>query len=596
MNKKPQTSHTIYTRAFLSILLLVLLGHPSIPQSTFLPSNHEWHQFVERLEIKTGQNSQHFHSILKPIERKGMVHFLEQADTTLVRLTKTDRAIINNILQSNIIWTKAPTDSSKKPIFRHFYKYPTDFYRYQDDDFFFTLNPVLNFQAGQESGKDYWLYQNTRGFEIRGMINNKVGFYSYLTDNQSRFPDYVVQKITEQKSAIPGEGWNIPFKNDGFDYFTSRGYMNFQATKNIGIQFGQDRNFIGHGSRSLLLSDYSNNYLFLKLNTRVWKLHYQNIFARLVDFPQRTYGGRMFDAKFMATHTLSINLSDRFQLGLFENIVFGRTDTLSRRGFDAHYLNPIIFYRAIEHHIGDPDKVAIGLNWRWIAGHRTAFYGQLYIDDFLISDVRNELDSMWVYMGLRQERKYTDFGSFRNKFGLQSGIRWIDFLGINNLDIRLEGNWVRPFTYSHFDTSDAKLPPSASYSHYGQTLAHPIGANFKEFITGLHYQPHHNWVMEAILFRATHGLDSAGVNVGGNILRDYTTRIGDYGHTFLQGYQREWLMMQTGISWQWRPNIWLDLTYIHRKEDFQDPTMENTKSSIIQLGLRVNALRRQHWF
>jgi hypothetical protein len=581
------------------ILFTILAGFSyfgSFAQSSFLPSDHEWHSFVERMEIKTGQNSRHIHSTLKPFERRAMVEFLDEADSLAYRLSRTDREMISLIRQSNIEWAVAESDSSRKPLLKRFYKTPADFFRVDEDEFFLVLNPVINMYVGRENDRENWLYQNTRGLEVRGVINNKVGFYSYMADNQSRFPRYVMQKATEQREAIPGEGWNIPFKQDGFDYFTARGYIAFQATRNIGLQFGQDRNFTGHGTRSLLLSDYSNNYLFLKLNTRVWRLHYQNMFARFVDFPLRTYGGRMFDAKFMAAHTLSINITDRFQLGLFENIVFGRTDTLSRRGFDAHYLNPIIFYRAVEHHIGDPDKVALGMNWRWIAGHRAAFYGQVYIDDFLLSDVRNDLDSMWVYLGFRQERKYSDFGSFRNKFGLQAGTRWIDFLGISNLDLRLEGNWVRPFTYSHFDTSEAGLPPSDSYSHYHQALAHPLGANFREYVAEMHYRPHINWALDVRLFSAVQGMDSAGVNLGGNIFRDYTTRIGDYGHTFLQGYQRNWFMMQSGISWQWRPNIWLDFTYIYRKEEFEDPSRIDTNTSIIQMGIRVNAVRRSHWF
>ena len=34
-------------------------------------------------------------------------------------------------------------------------------------------------------------------------------------------------------------------------------------------------------------SDFGNNYLFLKINTRIWKINYQNIFMELnPQFPQ----------------------------------------------------------------------------------------------------------------------------------------------------------------------------------------------------------------------------------------------------------------------------------------------------------------------
>ncbi len=583
-------------RLLLCLFSFILCTSFLIAQSTYLPSGHQWHHFVERIEIKSGGVSPHFHAVLKPLERKAMIDFLQEADTSVRRLSFTDREIIAQIKLSNAEWVKEETPRSQSPVLRHFYQTPADLYHYHDEDLFLAINPVLHLGLGMENENDLWLYQNTRGLEARGMINQKLGFYTYLADNQARFPSYVNSKIHSQQGAIPGEGWNIPFGEQGWDYFTARGYIAFQATRNIGLQFGQDRNFTGYGKRSLVLSDFSNNYLFLKVNTRIGRFHYQNMFARLVDFPLRTFGGRMFDAKYMASHTLSVNLSSRFQLGFFENVVFGRSDTNSQRGLDPHYLNPVIFYRAVEHHIGDPDKVAIGLNWRWIAGHRTAFYGQVYVDDFHIGDLRNDLDSMLVYMGLRSERKYEDYASFRNKFAFQAGMQWVDVLGIDNLDMRLEGNWVRPFTYSHFDVDGSGLRPAASYTHYSQTLGHPLGANFRELVLENRYQPHPNWQLKTILFSARQGVDSAGINMGSDITRDYVSRQGDYGHTFLQGRQRTLLLAQAGVSWQWRPNVWIDMEYIVRTDRIAFAPESESRSHIFQLGLRVNALRRNHWF
>ncbi len=579
---------------FLPVLLFSFLGCYFVQaQSVMLPSGHHWHGFVQRMEIKSGGSASQFHFALQPVERKGMVEFLQETDTTARRLTRTDRFLINDIIQSNAEWITAPADTSERSLLKHFYRTPSDFYRRHENGLFLVINPVVHFGLGTETDRSLHLYQNTRGLEIRGMINEKVGFYTYMADNQARFPLYVNRKIQQQEGAIPGEGWNIPFGEQGYDYFTARGYIAFQATENIGFQFGQDRNFLGYGQRSLLLSDYANNYLFLKINTRIWRFHYQNIFARLVDWPLRTYGGRMFDPKYMAAHTLSFNISDRFQLGVFENVVFGRSDTLAPRRFDAHYLNPVIFYRAVEHHIGDPDKVSLGLFWRWIAGHRMAFYGQVYADDFHIGDIKYDIDSMLVYMGLRGERKYDLHASFRHKFGLQKGFHWVDFLGIDNLDLQMEGNWIRPFVYSHYSADGSGLRPASSYSHYSQSLGHPLGANLREMMVNLQYLPHPDWLLKATLFSARQGMDSAGINMGGNLFRDYVSRVGDYGHTFLQGELRTWSFLQLGASWQWRPNVWFDLQYVLRSEE-QGATENRT--GIFMAGLRVNALKRNHWF
>ena len=90
---------------------------------------------------------------------------------------------------------------------------------------------------------------------MRGRIGNKIGFATYLTDNQERDPLYVQQYATERK-AVPGQGFYQDFKGNGYDYFDTRGYLTFSASKYIDLTFGYDKNFIGNGYRSLFLSDF----------------------------------------------------------------------------------------------------------------------------------------------------------------------------------------------------------------------------------------------------------------------------------------------------------------------------------------------------
>ena len=113
------------------------------------------------------------------------------------------------------------------------------------------------------------------------MIANRIGFSTTLTDNQERGPQFFQSRVN-QFNAVPGVGFYKPFKQSGFDYFDARGYITFNAAKYIDFQFGYDKNFIGNGYRSLFLSDWGNSYLFLKLNTRIWKFNYENLFMELM--------------------------------------------------------------------------------------------------------------------------------------------------------------------------------------------------------------------------------------------------------------------------------------------------------------------------
>ena len=146
-------------------------------------------------------------------------------------------------------------------------------------DFDLVINPVIQFKYMKESDNEKTLFLNSRGVNIRGRIANKIGFAA-STDNQERDPFYV-QEWEDKFQSVPGAGYYKSFKGTGFDYFDARGYFTFNVTKYIDVAFGYDRNFIGNGYRSLFLSDFGNSNLFLKLNTRIWKINYQNLFMEL---------------------------------------------------------------------------------------------------------------------------------------------------------------------------------------------------------------------------------------------------------------------------------------------------------------------------
>jgi len=581
---------------FLILFLIALTFVQTHGQSVFLPSGSSDLDFLERLEVKGGRHSRHFHSALKPFERKAAVAFMEHADTALKNLTPIDRQILNMFLQRNPEWTKAPADSSLRPVLNRFYVFPQDLFRYHNDAFFISINPILELVAEKERGLENLHYINTRGIEVRGMVNRRVGFYTFLATTQGRFPDFVMRQQQMHSGAFPGEGWTKDFGQGGVDFFTARGHIALQATDNIGIQFGQDRNFSGHGIRSLLLSDYANNYLFLKINTRYRWFHYQNLFAHLLDFPLRSFGGNNFDAKYLVAHQLAFQITPRFQLGFFESVTFGRSDSLNARGFELHYLNPVIFYRAIEHHVGDPDRVTVGMNWELLVTPGLGFYGQFIADEFYIDDIRADIDSLLVRIGLRRERKFDHFAAFRNQFGIQFGIKTSDPLGIRNLDLQAEINLIRPYVYQHYDVYGSGLRPAASYSHYSQPLAHPLGANLAEWFIKGRYRPLKNLELSLAVLSYTQGTDTGGVNYGGNILMDYNFRTGDHNVHFLQGRQIQVLLGELLASYEFRPGWFFDIRFRGRTQTERQTGLRLFDNMIMGAGLRVNTTPRRHLF
>lgn len=552
-------------------------------QSTYLLQGSKDAHFVERMEIKQKTNTDLNFSTLRPFNRKAIVRqteFLDSArlgytdsltgvdkykEWTDLDLTPIDEYNLRSFLMNNSEWATGKTDDfySKKPLLKAFYKTKANFLEAKSNNFFIAVNPVIQFHQAVETGFDQSIFLNSRGVTARGLIGNKIGFSTFLTDNQERGPQFFQQQVNTYK-AVPGVGFYKPFKKTGVDYFDARGYITFNAAKFVDIQFGYDKNFIGNGYRSLYLSDWGNSYLFLKLNTRVWKFNYQNLFMELM--PQfKKSGDTLLDRKYAAIHHLSMNVTKWLNIGVFEGVVFGR-----KNHFDFQYLNPIIFYRHIEGTVGSPDNAIAGLDFKANVAHRAQFYGQVLFDEFILSEIKNNPTS-WV-----------------NKWGIQLGLKYIDAFGVRNLDIQLETNRVRPYTYSHKDTV-------ANYTHYNQPLAHPLGANFQEMLAIVRYQPAPKWFILAKGIYYYQGLDSAGRNFGANPLKQYTTRPRENGFKIGSGSKATCLNALLQVSYEWKENLFFDLSFQYRKYTIDKIPGENN-TRLITAGIRLNMFKREYDF
>ena len=552
-------------------LLLFLLPMAVFSQSSYIQRGTKDEILLDRLEIKTG-NRNLFYSTIKPYNRRIVTREVELLDSlqrlddsTTVTLTDIDRYNMQRFLMNNSEWA-TPRDAfnSEKPVLKEFYKTRGNLLEVNNKDFFLVVNPVLQYQVMKEKNNSQSLFYNSHGVSIRGMIARKVGFDVYVTDNQERDPLYVQEYIAAH-SAVPGARFYKDFKAlGGVDYFDNRASISFNASKYIDIQLGYDKNFIGDGYRSLFLGDFSANSVFLKLNTRIWKFNYENLFMELIPTGGRNHGNSLVSRKYFRMNYLSLNATKWLNVGLFDAVVFGRKDH-----FDFQYLSPVLFLRPAESDIGSKDNALVGLNFKANIKKKVQLYGQVLLDEFILSE-------------LKKNR-----GFWANKYGYQLGIKYPDVFGIQNLDLQLENNRVRPFTYSHFDSV-------ADYTHYNQPMAHPLGGGFQEDIAILKYQPTRHLYLQAKMIYYKQGLDSLGRNYGSNPMLSYNTRSRDYGYNIGSGNLVKSLNTSFLISYELRENMFIDANVQHRTYNRQ--LEGNQSTSIFSLGFRWNMARREFDF
>lgn len=552
------------------ILALCIYTLSAHAQGTNAPLNPDYYHLLDRFEIKSGSFSKNYYTTMKPYRRDAIAAYMDSIRNAGMDLSKQDRFNLEYLENDNWEWSKAETADSKKPLFNALYRKKPDFYHVDTEDFDLHINPVLYFSLGREVESDARPYINTRGVELRGMINRRLGFYTFIGENQAMFPGYVRGRIAE-KGVVPGEGYWKDFGEGGTDFFTARGYISFDPIKSINIQFGHDKFKVGNGYRSMLLSDFGHNYLFLKVNTQVWKINYTNLFTEMQADAFGIAGTRRdrFPKKYMAFHHLGINFSKNFNLGIFEAIMYGQADSLGS-GFDMAYLNPIIFYRAIEQQDGSSGNALLGADFKWNFARHFSLYGQWILDEFKLDEVKSG-EGWWA-----------------NKFAGQLGLKYIDVLGISNLDLQLEGNFARPYTYSHDGIY-------TNFAHYRQPLAHPLGANFKEYLAIVRYQPLKRLRLTGKAVMMQTGLDVEDSNWGADILLDYRTREQEYGNETGQGVATDIMYVDFTASFMLKHNLFIDLKQVYRKLDSEIISRSNT-THFTSLALRLNIAAREHVF
>ena len=570
-NFKPETLNLrLFFPASLVILLCLYFVQDSQAQGTTIPLNGDSYHMFDRFNVKYSKLLPRTHTAVKPYSRKKVAEYAMAI--TDANLTGNKRFKYNHSYQyiENSEWLEDTVIRSKKILWRVIYPEPANLFSVNTEGFILKINPVLHFELGKEKDLNELKFVNTRGAELRGYIKKKIGFYTYLTDNQQRNMSYVQQRISEDPEAVPGEGFYKDFKETGVDYFTARGYVVFNILDAIDVSFGHDKHFFGNGIRSFFLSDYGNNYLFLKLHTTIWRISYTNLFTEMTATYDRG-GDQLLKKKYGAFHHLNFNVTHWLDLALFEGVMFERENH-----FELQYLNPIIFYRSIEQELGSPDNAVVGMDFKANIARRFQLYGQLLFDEFNLSQLR-EGNGWWA-----------------NKFAVQSGLKYIDVFGLDQLDAQFEFNWARPYTYTHNTLG-------TSYTHYNQPLAHPLGANFWEILAQLRYQILPELTAKASLMYAIKGTDDATSNWGGNIFIPNVDDNGsltvqqEFGNEVTQGIKQKITLFDFLISYQVKHQLYFDINVVARKVSSDNPAQDATQV-YGGFGARLNIPYRSYNF
>lgn len=560
----PATIHQLLCRNALAFSFN-LISLFAFSQGSYIPYDRDYYHKIERYEILQGQNTPFFNTGFKPYRRDILASFLDSlASNPEVIRSKADQFNLDYLSQDNWEFSKRKISESKKPFLKKLYRRLGDFAHYHSEEFDIHLSPVIYLSGGTETDNNQNPARLARGVVLRGSVDKKVGFYTYFTTSEVFFPSWV-KDYTEYNGAVPGEGFWKEYQDKGYSYFSALGHVAFQITKHIEVQVGHDRNFAGEGYRSFQISDFSNPYMFVKFNTKVWRFQLTNIWSQMtadVFYDRgRPTDGR-YPQKYFSYNRMSFNVGNKINLGWFASVM---TDKIN-----FNYFNPLVMVRWVEQQLGTPDKVMLGLDGKWIVAPGLQLYGQFALDEFVFSEFF-EIDGD---------------GSKRNKYGAQAGLKYINALNISNLDFQLEWNQARPYTFQ-------EKVDYQSYSNWRTPLTHPRGANFREFVGILRYQPIPRLDLNLTGMYQLFGADEAeDINWGGDVLKNRLegSPTGLFDNFIGQGVENQVLQTHFNASYMLKHNFFVDFSHTYRRWTAQDLNSPEA-SNFLQFAFRWNFVR-----
>lgn len=433
-----------------------------------------------------------------------------------------------------------------------------------DGDFHLTLDPLFQFELGFDKGDrtEYpdtnVLYNNVRGLRITGDLGPKLSFQTMFHETQALMPQYLFRSAFAIGS-ISGQG-RVKFPEEAkLDYGWSQASVSYSPIAWLNIQLGHGKHFVGHGYRSVLLSDNSIPAPYLKFsllstNKRwhytTWHSKLEHGVMRVDRLPTGDAAESMFSWMRARFNHLSVRLG-RVELGLFESTIFRNIDRHGVRPFDVLEMNPLIgLNTALKGFKGDY-KNLVGVDLRVKVLDNAFIYGQFATDD-----------------------------PDQKRYAWQAGMRLFD-VGLKDLNIQLEYNTVQPFMYM----AD---PVQLAYMNAGLPMAHPMGANFSEVVAIVDKAFLERFRVQAKVNVATYQRDSLTAENHGSDLNkpDVAVRV----HRTVQ---QELTYVDANVSYLFNPMTNLRAVVGVSRRDLRGAS-DGEQSTYIYVALRTGLFNRYY--
>jgi len=395
---------------------------------------HPVYKFLERLELLGLTETYNLNDL--PLRKGVIMDILNNADKNKESLSPSDINTLNlylsefdnlNIQSASIF--KSNSDSNQVLSVEMLSKKEKFIYLYRDSTTFTSIKPLGSLDMIAVSNDTSQFSRSligNLGFRFSGTINNQIGYNLQATNG------ILLNGNRDLVLYDPKYSKNVKFIYYKSDLDFTESHVNYQKDW-FNASIGREYRLTGAAYfNRFILSDFSTSFDAISLGADFSGFKYKFTHASLLGFVNKagtweTGFGISIPPKYLAMHRFSVN-------GYWGEFSFFETVVYSDRQIDLAYLNPLSFFKSLEHALRDRDNSGIGLDFTYRFLDIFQLKGTYFLDDVRFEMIGKE------YWGNKSSVN----------IGLGAAIPY-------GFDLKAEYARVEPYTYSHFNRQNAMV-------------------------------------------------------------------------------------------------------------------------------------------
>ncbi len=386
-----------------------------------------------------------------PLQRKQIIDALKLIDDNASKLAPSEKKILDHykrefdiLSRDNAVIFHSGSDSAQVLSGRIISDSEKYIYHYSDSLNSVNIKPLGSIDAiykVTENDNRNVLFGNLGG-RLYGTIDNRLGYYLQATNG------VIISGEKQLALELPRLRQNVKFSELNSDFDFTESHVIYQQDWFYG-GIGRETRLHGAGlNQRLYLSGNAPPMDALFLGVRFKTFEYQFIHAGLFGLPKTFqdvgYAAELTE-KYAAFHRFAIKPSWG-EIAFWENIVY------SDRTPDITYLNPLSFFKSLEHSLRDRDNSLMGGDFTVRPFNGLQLKGTFILDDIIFSKIGEN------YWSNKTAWNIAAIAALPGAF-----------------DLGMEYTRVEPYTFSHFNPQNSVTNDSLLYGSYIPPNSDEIG-------------------------------------------------------------------------------------------------------------------------